>query len=226
MYSFSAIKDFQQCPKLYNEKRILKSVKFVQNESAKRGERLHKAFEDYVKHGTPMPAELTAHEPLLRTLIDVQGAKLTEYAMAMDGKANSVEYYDPAIKSPKPWDFNPAAHIGCVADLIIVGGGETAYYFDYKTGAGKYPDISQCELTALMMMAKFKHVNEVIGALLFVDAGTIEDAIYTRADFDELWQGWQAKIARIEYAKQVNVWQAIPSGLCGYCAVNHCKHKR
>ena len=47
-WSFSKIKDFEQCPKQYYHKHILKEVPFVQTEAILYGNEFHKMAEDFI----------------------------------------------------------------------------------------------------------------------------------------------------------------------------------
>lgn len=222
MYSYSRIKEFDRCPKLYLEKVILKSVPYVQSPEAKRGDRIHKAFEEYVRDGKPLPDDLIRHEPLLYDLAFMDGQRLCEYAMAVNEDGLSVPYYDPSKPEPKPWNQNPAALIGGKADYIGINESPIAIYVDYKTGKGNYPDVDQCELMAYLIMAEFQWIKRVDTALLFVDAGKFIERSYLRTDMDAIFEKWLAKIYRIEQAIATNVWQRKPNNLCGWCPVTHC----
>ena len=221
MYSYSSLKDYAQCPRLYYEKRIAKTVKFVQSAAAAYGVRLHTAFEEYVRDGVALPDEFVKHEPLLQALLSQGGKPLCEHLMAVDGGMNAVPYYDPAIENPQAWEHNPAAHIGGAADLLTLHG-SFAVYADYKSGKGAYPDLEQCELMSMLCMITYPHIEEVHSALLFVDAGKLIDKSYNRADLESMWLKWNSKIARIEQSKRTGVWQERPNNLCGWCAVEKC----
>lgn len=222
MHSYSSIKDFKQCPALYYEKRIAKSIPFVQSPEAQRGERIHKAFEDYVGAGVPLPEELLRFEPLVYDLAQMDGVKLTEHPMAVDHAGKFVPYHDPAVANPKPWNVNKAAMLGGIADLVALNEAPVAIYIDYKTGKGKYPDLEQCELMAYMIMAEHEWINRVDTGLLFVDAGKLIERSYLRAEMPEIIERWRVQVARIETAKATNVWQRKPNNLCGWCPVTHC----
>ena len=53
--SFTAIKAFEQCPQRFYQERVLKKFPYEQSEEAKRGDMIHKAFENFIKDGTPLP---------------------------------------------------------------------------------------------------------------------------------------------------------------------------
>lgn len=227
MYSYSALKDFKQCPKLFYEKRVAKSVKFVPTDATRHGEALHKAFELYVQDGTPLPEEFIRHEPMLQDLVSYKGIKACELVMAVDGEFKPVPYYTEGVVDPKPWDTNKAAFIGGIADLLLIDPDDTtATYIDYKSGKGAFPDTEQCELMSLMVMLHFPHILEVKSALLFVEAGKMVETKYTRDKIDDYISNWRAAIARVEQAKAFNVWNCLPGPLCGWCQVLTCDEKK
>ena len=57
-WSYSSIKTFQQCPKKYYHLKIAKDVKDEGSEATIYGQELHKAAEDFIKEGKPLPLEL------------------------------------------------------------------------------------------------------------------------------------------------------------------------
>ncbi len=215
-YSYSALKDFDQCPSMYHEKRILKSVRFTGSVATEWGTKVHKAFEDFIESNEPLPPELFKHRDLLVELSNIPGTKFCELEMALDGNGNAVDYGDRVN----------ALMIG-IADLLVVHPDfTTGYYADYKTGKGRYPDTDQCHLMATMAFALFPHLLEIRAMLLFVEANKVVDTVYHRKDLDSMFKFWLAKIARVERAKAEDVWQLKPSALCPWCPVTFCPEWR
>ena len=54
-WSYSSIKTFDQCPRKYFHLKVLKDVKDSGSDATIYGQEVHKAAEDYVKDGTPIP---------------------------------------------------------------------------------------------------------------------------------------------------------------------------
>ena len=72
-WSFSKIKDFEQCPKQYYHKHILKEVPFVQTEAILYGNEFHKMAEDFIGKDVPVPAKFSFAAKALTSLKDRQG---------------------------------------------------------------------------------------------------------------------------------------------------------
>ena len=55
VWSFSSLKTFEQCPRKYYHLKIKKDVRDSGSEATLYGKELHKAAEDYIKDGVPIP---------------------------------------------------------------------------------------------------------------------------------------------------------------------------
>ena len=53
-WSYSALKQYENCPRQYNEIRVLKNYVVKENEAMRYGTEVHKALEDYVAEGKPL----------------------------------------------------------------------------------------------------------------------------------------------------------------------------
>ena len=67
-WSYSSIKSFQQCPKKYYHLRVLKDVKDSGSEATIYGQALHKAAEDHIKNGIPVPSKFSFIQDLLAAI--------------------------------------------------------------------------------------------------------------------------------------------------------------
>ena len=54
-WSFSRIKAFEQCPKQFYHEKVPKQYPFIQAEAMIYGNEFHKACEDYIGKGEPLP---------------------------------------------------------------------------------------------------------------------------------------------------------------------------
>lgn len=211
-YSYSAIKDFKNCPRKYYETRILKKWETPKTEQIIYGEQVHEALELYIKEGKALgPHE--RFQNIADTLASLDGDKYPEYEMALDGQLNPCAFLGDEV------------FIRGIADLIVIDG-TNASIFDYKTGSAKYPDTDQLELMALMVFRHFPQVESVKAALLFILHDELITAAYHKKDAKQKWINWAAKIEQIETAKDNSVWNENPTGLCGWCVVETCPHWR
>lgn len=211
-YSYSAIKDFENCARKYHETRILKKWPFEKTRQILYGESVHKALELYIRDGKPLGEHSRFH--MMITAIDsMPGRKTTEYKMAVN---NNLE--------PCDW-LAPEVFMRGVADITIMHG-VTAYVGDFKTGKPTYADPSQLELMALMIFQHHPEITVVRGMLMFLLYDQAVEATYRREDARTLWAGWVGATENIEKAVELNVFQENPSGLCGWCPVATCPHHK
>jgi hypothetical protein len=211
-WSFSSLKDFVNCPKQYQEIKVLKRFTKFPTEQMRYGTEVHKACEDYVGEGVPLAENYKRFQPVLDSLVAIPGTKYPEYRMALD-KDRQVSTYGKGY-----W-------VRGIVDLLIVDG-DHAFLVDYKTGSNRYPDPKQLKLMALMTFAHFPEVNKVKAGLLFVMHESFMDEEYTRDQIPKLWSYFENDLERLSLSYENDTWQANPTPLCGWCPVRTCEfHK-
>jgi hypothetical protein len=211
-WSFSSLKDFINCPKQYQEIKVLKRFTKFPTEQMRYGTEVHKACEDYVGEGVPLAENYKRFQPVLDSLVAIPGTKYPEYRMALD-KDRQVSAYGKGY-----W-------VRGIVDLLIVDG-DHAFLVDYKTGSNRYPDPKQLKLMALMTFAHFPEVNKVKAGLLFVMHESFMDEEYTRDQIPKLWSYFENDLERLSLSYENDTWQANPTPLCGWCPVRTCEfHK-
>lgn len=209
--SYSALKQYNTCPRQYHEVRVLKKHPPQETEATIWGKVVHEMAELHVRDGTPFKQPFPGQD-MVEALKELKGDKYCELELAVNDKLEPVEFADPT------------AVLRGIADLVIING-ETARVCDYKTGSAKYPDVAQLELMALLVFAKFPEVKKSHGALLFLAHNKIIQAITKRAGSKQLWANWFGKIERVDTAHETGVWNAKSSGLCKqWCPVLSCEH--
>lgn len=212
-WSHSSLKTFETCPRKYHAEKVEKSVPFTDTVHTIYGKQVHKAAEDYVRDGTPMPDDLKKFQPALDALVRIEGAKLCELEMGVTKD-----------KQPTSFKDNSAWARG-IADLVIINGAK-AHVFDYKMGSAKYPDKNQLELMALMIFAHYPDVTQVKAALLFLTHNVVIKAQYRREQADDLWAKWETKSAMLQASFDNDHWPPKPNGLCRqWCGVKHCEYQ-
>jgi ATP-dependent exoDNAse (exonuclease V) beta subunit len=212
-WSFSGLKDFDNCPRQYHETKVLKRHVKAVTQQMLYGTEVHKALEDYTRDKTPLPKNYERYAGQVDALLEIDGEKIVEHQMAMrkDGTACGFSDEDYWVRG--------------IADLLILDGGK-AYVVDYKTGSAKYPDTKQLKLMALMVFAKFPEVQEIKAALLFVAHNVFISEDYKRSDIEQLNLAFKPSLYRMEKAYETNTWTPNPTGLCGWCPVTSCEYHR
>lgn len=214
-WSYSSLKVFQQCPKKYYHLRIAKDVQQGDTEATIYGKEVHKAAEDYMRDGIPIPEKFAYMRPILERLERIPGDRYCEFEMAL--KQVQGEYVPCGFYDKGYWWRG-------IADLLIIDG-DTAYMIDYKTSKNaKYADLKQLDAMAACVFKMFPDVKRIKSALLFVVSGEFvnKDHFY---DTDYL-KGFQFDLERLESAIATNVWNAVSGPLCGWCPVTACVHYR
>lgn len=209
-WSFSALKQYLNCPKQYHAIKILKTYEQQVSEAMTYGTEIHKALENYVKDGTPLPTNYEKFKLVTDSLIDIEGTKYTEFEMALCFDRKPI-----AFDSDDRW-------VRGIVDLLIVYG-DTAYIIDYKTGSNRYPDVKQLKLMALMTFAHFPEVQRIKAGLLFIVHNSFVPEEYNRSQIDKLWLSFTPDLARLSMSYEKNVWTANPTPLCGWCPIVDCE---
>jgi CRISPR/Cas system-associated exonuclease Cas4 (RecB family) len=212
-WSYSALKEYENCPKKYYEIRVAQNYTVIPSEQMIYGTEVHKALEDYVKDGKELALNYLRFKPAADALIDIHGEKYPEYEMAL-------------FRDKTPCDFADSNRwVRGIVDLLIVDG-DYAFIVDYKTGSSKYPDPKQLRLMSLMTFAHFPNVNKIKAGLLFVMHGSFVTEEYTREELDKSWAKFNGPLGRLDNSYDNNVWPPNPTPLCKYCPVKSCDFNR
>jgi len=212
-WSYSSLKEYQNCPKKYHEIRVLKNYTVKETEQMRYGTEVHKALEDYVRDGVELAKNYQRFKPFVDKLISIPGEKYCEYEMALTYNREPCDF-----KSEDRW-------VRGIADLVIVDG-DYAFIVDYKTGSNKYPDPKQLRLMALMLFTYFPDVKKIKAGLLFVMKNSFVSEEYHRKDMDKSWAMFEQPLKRLETSYDNNKWQANPTPLCRWCPVQSCEFNR
>ena len=212
-WSHSGLKDFENCAKRYHEVKILKNYPFTDTVHTTYGKDVHKAIEDYGKHGLPIPAPYVQFKPVVDAILAKPGRKLFEHEMGVTADL-------------QPCDFNATNRwVRGIADYLAINDDNfTARCADWKTGNDKYPDRDQLVLMSLMTFVHFPHVKRVNSALIFLVKGSMVKYSMERDEAEGAWWNYRARVAKLEAATTNDIWPMNPTPLCGWCPVRACAH--
>jgi CRISPR/Cas system-associated exonuclease Cas4 (RecB family) len=210
-WSFSGLKDFVTCPRQYYEVKVAQNFTKRVSEQMTYGTAVHKALEDYVKDGSPLPKNYERYKKYVDPLLQIAGDRYPEYQMALDIEK-------------KPCGFHAQEYwVRGIVDLMIVDGSK-AFIVDYKTGSARNPDPNQLKLMALMAYAHFPSVEKIKASLMFIAHNTLVFEEYDRADQDKLWATFDADLNRMQFAYANNLWPENPNFFCRkWCPVTTCR---
>lgn len=157
-WSFSRIKAFETCPKQFYHVNVLKQFPFEETEAMRYGTEFHKAAEDFIRDGTPVPGRFDFALPALEALAAKPGEKLCEQKLGLTAELEPCGFFDKGV-----WFRG-------IVDLLIIDGDE-ATIVDYKTGkSARYAEKGQLELMALSVFRHFPQVQKIRAGLIFVIA--------------------------------------------------------
>jgi len=192
---------------------VVKDVVDPPAEHLNYGLEVHKAAEDYIGKGVPIPEKYIFIKEHLDKLNLIKGEKLCEYKMGLNSNLEPCGFFDKDV-----WWRG-------VADLIIING-DKAYVIDYKTGkSAKYADTKQLELLSLALFKHFPNVKKVKGGLLFVVSNDLVKDKYEADNEGVYWAKWLEDTQRLEAAIKNDVWNKKPNFSCrAWCSVTDCEH--
>lgn len=207
-WTASSLSMFQTCPYRYYRQRVAKDVKDSLSEVAAWGIKTHKAFEDFINLGIPLPETCKQWAGLAEKIKAMPGCKYPEYRFSIDENHRECLW-------TKAWSRGQA-------DLLIRQG-PTAIILDYKTGKRKPSD--QLALYAGYAFDYFPEVTKVHTAYVWLKDKKIDKAVYERKDIPDIWGLWLPTVARLRIAHEKDEWQKKPCGLCKHwCPVKDCAY--
>lgn len=212
-WSYSGLKDYINCPKQYQQVKVLKNFTKAATKQMLYGTEVHKALEDYVAEGKPLAKNYEQFAEQLDPLVDMEGTKYPEHKMALTFDKTACDFY-----AKDYW-------VRGIADLLVVNG-DKAFIVDYKTGSNKYPDLKQLQLMALMTFAHFPEVQTIHAGLLFVMHKHFINDTYTRDRIDDYWKEFWWNLERLHNSHVTDTWQPNPTPLCGWCPVKTCEYHK
>lgn len=215
VWSYSSLSLFQQCPHKFYRLRVVKDIVEPPTEHLTYGLEVHKAAEEYIRDGKPIPEKFGFIEKSLEALKAIGGTYLCEHKLGLTRGFEPCGFFDKDV-----WWRG-------VADLIIISG-DKAYVVDYKTGkSSKYADTKQLEILSLAVFKHFPEVKKVKAGLLFVVAKDFIKADYSEEAQGEYWLRWVEETTKLEAAYKNQVWNPKPNFTCrNYCPVTDCIHNQ
>lgn len=212
-WSYSSISLFQQCPRKYYRLRVAKDIVEPPQEHLLYGSAVHKAAEEYLRDGTPIPEKFAYVGPKVEPFKDMPGDKYCEHEMGLTRNLEPCAFRDKDV-----WFRG-------IADLLVVNG-DKARIIDWKTSkSSRYADKKQLELLSLLVFKHFPAVQSVTAGLVFLVADDLVPAKYERSIEESAWVHWLQETNRLDKAFETDVWNPKPNFTCrGWCPVEDCEH--
>jgi PD-(D/E)XK nuclease superfamily len=219
IHSHSSLDMHKKCPQQYHQVRILKRFPYEPGPEAIRGDKIHKALEEYGRDATPMPPEYAQFAKVVDDYVTpLAGTKYFEHQFDFTADGMPISNMD----------WNNKALTG-KADVLVVDG-RKALVLDWKTGKAGYPNTKQLERMAVFTMWKFIGVDTVVGVLAFIEhdgepttkGEPVVTKTYTRSQLPGLVATLKAEMNAVQYDLQKGYWEMRPSPLCPWCPAKDC----
>lgn len=206
-WTYSQLDSFETCPRKFYHLKVVRDIVEPPSPHAEWGARVHTAFEEWIKNGSPLPEGMTQWQSLAEKLAKLPGEKLCEQKMALD-------------RNFQPTDWKTSWTRG-IADLLVVHK-DRAVVADYKTGKRKPTE--QLDLYAAYTFAHYPQVKVVTTAFVWLKDRKIDKKEVTRDEAPIVWSGFLPRVRKLESAYERDSWPERPSGLCrAWCPVTACK---
>ena len=220
-YSYTAIEQFQTCPRQFEAQRVLKVIKNAETFERSSGTDGHTAIENAFKYNAPITPEHAQHQWMVNWGYHQPWTKIyTEVPLAMDRDWNPLPL---GMNGEIPWG---RTHTFAKLDYLAHDEHQQLLtYADWKFGKSNKPKPAQIEYGLLLGMLAVPSIQVGQGFLVFSDHTIPPPVILRRADLPRTQAIWMARINEIEEAAANKHFPAKPSGLCfGWCNYTQCEH--
>lgn len=195
---------FEQCPLRFDYQYITKSHRDKGSEASVFGNRVHEAFELYLRDREPLSDDLKIFQSVLDRVLSMPGDKFYELEMAVTRDLAPVSFDDSS------------AWLRGIADFAVVDGKRGAAG-DWKTGKPR-DSTEQLKLMAGMLFAKFPELEEISTTYVWLyHVCPPSKVVYTRDMAPDIWNHFRKRTDEIDQAIEGGVLRAKPSGLCPWC---------
>lgn len=215
-WSFSALSDFENCPKQYREVKVLKRFPFISTPETEWGKVVHREFEHYLVHGTDMRPELLVHKDFLDTFRAQPGELAGEQRIALDTDLKPCAYFgDPKIWWRGQVDARKRDRAAGFSHIL-----------DHKTGKQK-SDLDQLKQFALFEFLEVPEIQTVKVEFYWTQTKAANGATFVRADMTGILRDIVSRAHRFADAFASQTFPPKQSGLCGgWCPVTDCEFWR
>ncbi len=216
-WSWSKFNEYKICPRKFYGSYISKQWKQLPSAEMDWGNAVHKALENGVKYGTPLPSNMPYQ-------------KYVDYFRSQPGQT-SAEGQVALTAELKPcgyWDAN--CWVRGQID-VVVRFDSSIFMADYKTGkkpsARFKPQVGQLDLMTGIGLSIYDYIDQARSAYLYlgVPKDPFEVSNYTRNDMPYIWEYFSEGVDEMLWSEQNNAWPAKPNGLCkAWCPDLSCPH--
>lgn len=212
-WSFSALDQFNNCPRQYHALKVAKRIKEAPSSEMEYGNMVHKKLENAIKFGSKIPVGMEYAGGIIDKLRTKPGELFAERELCINADMKPVEF------------FAKDAWCRGKIDVGVVNNEKRKMWAgDWKTGKRKESS-DQMMLFAALTFEAHPEVKEISTSFIWIPDRRWDTETYTRDQLPLLWKHFMPKVARMKAAFDADEWVPRPSGLCrGWCPVKDCEH--
>lgn len=211
-WSYSAIANFEACPRKHYHVSIAKDVREPMSPENAWGQNVHRGIYHRIVDGTELGTPYKHLEPLVAKVINAPGITYAEQRLAINQDFEPVDFWAKDV-----W-------MRTVVDVMKVRPDGSVWIGDWKTGKFK-DDPLQLAVMAGATIATQPTVDEITASFIWLKETKVTTVKFTRADLGAAWNEILPRVKRYEAAYMADSWPARPSGLCRrHCSVSSCPH--
>lgn len=212
-WSWSSLNNYLTCPNQYHALRVEKRFKQEETEHTRWGNEVHKALEERVKDGKPLPERMQMFSEYADSLCAGSGDTYVELKLAINYNLEPVDF------------FSSDAWSRCVVDFLRINRNK-GLGLDHKSGKRREGS-RQLKQNAGIIFANFPDLEELTTGYAWLQEqckiGGLES--YTRKDIPSIWKSFREDLEKLEWSYINNAWPKQTSGLCKrWCPVTDCAH--
>lgn len=227
----SSLQLFDQCPRQYYAKHVLKVIKFLPSFDSEWGNQEHKHLENYLKakgnyeypnevhkyNGSNMRDKQWLGESILNRAAQRGGYVLAERKFAIGHDKDSADYWDKQC-----WMR------GMIDVTVLYPQLGEAEVYDLKSGKKK-DDQAQLMLYSASALIDYAEVHKVKAAYAWSQlppAKAIDKPnTWVRADLPNMLRSFEDKTHTVRTAFERDLFPPKPSPLCGWCDYEACEFR-
>ena len=215
-WSHSALEVYDLCPLKYWAEKVAKLVPFEKNEAAIWGDQVHKAIENYLGKGTPLPSSMLQYQRPVDKVGAICARGKAEYEKSMVLTREGTQTH------AKDWNN---AYLRVAADVYVRFSNGVALVVDWKTGKHRGPKPQQAIINAHAAFKLDPALAQVRTSFVYLQERKIDNDSFTRDSILERFEPVQALVNDWETSLKHESFPAKKNFLCQkYCGVFQCPH--
>ena len=211
VWSYSMLDTFEQCPKKWHRKYILKE-KEPESEAIRYGNYVHKRIENFLR-GDVLPVDLDSNAAFISSI---------KNRFTKDSRAELKMGVTKELEKTGFFDF-PVWGRGAADVVLMQEGKPHAFIGDWKTGKRRDKD-DQLGILSLFLMKHYPAIEKVTACNLWLQTNEVGDIYtFTKDSEKDRWAKLLTRLGKMYGSVGTQNAEVMkPTYLCGWCPVKTC----